>query len=155
MPLLCLPELLHILASSLLLFRSLPTLIFWSSLVDWLFLTFVHLSPCGRNLKVLSLEYRNAKNLMSISFPVHPPSSTKLYSSRSGCLLLPSQPQCLLLSFSTSLLGDIHIHLRISVDLAMDSLLKPPSWLEILFLLHLWFQSPHLLLVQHFASVSI
>ena len=62
----------------------------------------MHLSPCGRNLKVLSLEYRNAKNLMSISFPVHPPSSTKLYSSRSGCLLLPSQPQCLLLSFSTS-----------------------------------------------------
>ena len=44
---------------------------------------------------------------MSISFPVHPPSSTKLYSSRSGCLLLPSQAQCLLLSFSTSLLGDM------------------------------------------------
>ena len=132
-----------------------PTLIFWSLLVNWLFLTFVHLSPYGRNLKVLSLEYRTAKNLMSISFPVHPLSSTKLHSVRLGCFLLPSQAQCLLLSFSTSLLGDIHMHLKISVDLAMNSLLKPPSSLEILFLLCLQFQSPHLLLVQHFPSVSV
>ena len=108
------------------------------------------LNSCGRSLKVLSLEYRTVNNLMSTSFPVHSPSSNL------DCTLVNQAPHCFptrpgLGCYHSPLLCLVksYAHFRISVDLAVDSLLKHPSPLEILFLPYSRFQSPHLLLVQY------